>query len=108
MLTGVGFREGRTGPATGTRPKTTAVVHGKGAKEAADQVAARYGGTATESVSGSVGSDRVVVTLGTAFTGVASDRPAAPTSTPTDPGANVAQQGPKVEAQSNGGIPCVF
>ncbi|MFE5587170.1 LCP family protein [Kitasatospora sp. NPDC056531] len=102
VLVGMGFKEGRTGPAA-TKQKNTTVTYGKGAKEAADQIAARYGVTATESAS--TGADRVVVTLGTAFTGVASDRP---TTAPTDPGTNVAQQGPMVDAQSDGGIPCVF
>ncbi|MET8629569.1 LCP family protein [Kitasatospora sp. NPDC004669] len=102
VLVGMGFKEGRTGPAA-TKPKNTTVTYGKGAKEAADQIAARYGVAATESAS--AGADKVVVTLGTTFTGVASDRP---TAAPTDPGTNVAQQGPMVDAQSDGGIPCVF
>ncbi|MFF2081642.1 LCP family protein [Kitasatospora sp. NPDC058162] len=101
-LVGMGFKEGRTGPAA-SRPKTTTVSYGKGAKDGADQIAARYGVTAAESAS--VGPDRVVVVLGTGFTGVAADRP---TTAPTDPGTNVAQQGPMVDAQADGGIPCVF
>ncbi|MFD8703727.1 LytR C-terminal domain-containing protein [Kitasatospora sp. NPDC059648] len=102
VLVGPGFKEGRTGPAA-SRPKTTTVAYGKGAKDAADRIAARYGATAAESASAAAG--HVVVTLGTAFTGVASDRP---TSAPTDPGTNVAQQGPVVDARPDGGIPCVF
>ncbi|MFI9365936.1 LCP family protein [Kitasatospora sp. NPDC053057] len=105
VLVGLGFKQGTTGPAH-TKPKTTTVTYGKGAKEAADQIAARYGVTATES--SSAGAGHVVVTLGTSFDGVASDRPAAPSAAPSDPAANVAMQGPKVEAQSDGGIPCVF
>ncbi|MGW3040505.1 LCP family protein [Kitasatospora sp. NPDC001159] len=105
VLVGMGFKEGRTGPAA-TRPKNTTVTYGKGAKEAADQIAARYGATAAESASDGAG--HVVVILGTSFTGVASDRPAAPSAAPTDPAANLPMQGPKVEAQSDGGIPCVF
>ncbi|MER7771411.1 LCP family protein [Kitasatospora sp. NPDC096140] len=104
-LVAMGFKEGRTGPAA-TRPKTTTVVYGKGAKEAADQIAARYGVTATESAS--VGADRVVVTLGTGFTGVDADKPAAPAGAPSDPTANLPMQGPGVDAQSDGGIPCVY
>ncbi|MEV7600523.1 LCP family protein [Kitasatospora sp. NPDC089797] len=105
VLVGLGFKQGVTGPAH-TRPKTTTVGYGKGAKEAADQIAARYGVTAAESAS--AGAGHVVVTLGTSFDGVASDRPAAPSAAPSDPTANLPMQGPKVEAQSDGGIPCVF
>ncbi|MFI2610779.1 LCP family protein [Kitasatospora sp. NPDC018619] len=104
-LAGLGFKEGRTGPAA-TRPRTTTVSYGKGAKAAAEQVAARYGVTATESAA--TAADRVVVTLGTTFTGVATDQPAAPTGAPTDPAANLPMQGPAVDAQSDGGIPCVY
>ncbi|MEU1290459.1 LCP family protein [Kitasatospora sp. NPDC005856] len=105
-LAGLGFKEGHTGPA-GTRPKTTTVVYGKGAKEAAEQVAARYGVTATESAA--TAADHVVVTLGTTFTGVATDEPTTPAgSTPTDPAASLPMQGPSVDAQSDGGIPCVY
>ncbi|MFG3225904.1 LCP family protein [Kitasatospora sp. NPDC048194] len=105
-LTDMGFKAGRTGPAA-TRPKTTTVVHGKDAKDAADRIAARYGVTATESAS--VGADHVVVTLGTSFSGAATDKPAAPTAPATgDPAANLPVQGPSVDAESDGGIPCVF
>ncbi|MFJ4191347.1 LCP family protein [Kitasatospora sp. NPDC089509] len=102
VLAGLGFKEGKAGPAA-TKQKNTTVTYGKGAKDAADQIATRYGVTATESASAAAG--HVVVTLGSSFTGVASDRPS---SAPTDPGTNVAQQGPMVDAQSDGGIPCVF
>ncbi|MFF2547310.1 LCP family protein [Kitasatospora sp. NPDC058063] len=105
-LAGLGFKEGRTGSA-GTRPKTTTVVYGKGAKEAAEQIAARYGVTATESASAAA--DHVVVTLGTTFTGVAADEPATPAGgAPADPAANLPMQGPAVDAQADGGIPCVY
>ncbi|RKT16300.1 LytR family transcriptional attenuator [Streptomyces sp. 1114.5] len=105
-LTGLGFKEGRTGSAA-TRPKTTTVTYGKGAKEAADQIAARYGVTATESAS--TPADHVVVTLGTTFTGVAGDKPTTPTGPASaDPAANLPMQGPGVDAQSDGGIPCVY
>ncbi|MFE3872804.1 LCP family protein [Kitasatospora sp. NPDC059146] len=105
-LVAMGFKEGTTGPAR-SKPKTTTVTYGKGAKEAADQVAARYGVTATESASAAA--DHVVVTLGTAFTG-ADDKSAAPGGpAPTgDPAANLPMQGPGVDATSDGGIPCVF
>ncbi|MFJ9847434.1 LytR C-terminal domain-containing protein [Kitasatospora sp. NPDC101155] len=102
VLVGMGFKEGTAGPAH-TKQKATTVTYGKGAKDAANRIATRYGVTATESAS--AGAGHVVVTLGSTFTGVASDRP---TSAPTDPGTNVAQQGPMVDAQSDGGIPCVF
>ncbi|MFH8387829.1 LCP family protein [Kitasatospora sp. NPDC018058] len=105
-LVGMGFKEGRTGPAA-TKQKTTTVSYGKGAKDSADQIAARYGVTATESAS--AGADHVVVTLGSSFTGVASDKPAAPSAPATgDPAANLPVQGPGVDAESDGGIPCVF
>ncbi|MET8623640.1 LCP family protein [Kitasatospora sp. NPDC004669] len=105
-LVGMGFKEGRTGPAA-TKQKTTTVTYGKGAKDSADQIAARYGVTATESAS--AGADHVVVTLGTSFTGVASDKPAAPSAPASgDPAANLPVQGPGVDAESDGGIPCVF
>ncbi|MBO1415958.1 LCP family protein [Streptomyces sp. FH025] len=105
-LVAMGFKEGRTGSAAG-KPKTTTVTYGKGAKDAADQIAARYGVTATES--SSAAADHVVVTLGSTFTGVASDKPAAPSAPATgDPAANLPMQGPGVDAQSDGGIPCVF
>ncbi|MGW3182827.1 LCP family protein [Kitasatospora sp. NPDC001119] len=105
-LAGLGFKEGRTGSAA-TRPKTTTVTYGKGAKEAAEQVATRYGVTATASAA--TAADHVVVTLGTGFTGVAADKPAAPAGgAPADPAANLPMQGPAVDAQSDGGIPCVY
>ncbi|MFE5588279.1 LCP family protein, partial [Kitasatospora sp. NPDC056531] len=105
-LVGMGFKEGTTGPAR-TKPKTTVVTYGKGSKDAADQIAARYGVTATESAS--VSADHVSVTLGTSFTGVAADKPAAPSAPATgDPAANLPMQGPGVDAESDGGIPCVF
>ncbi|MFE7532068.1 LCP family protein [Kitasatospora sp. NPDC057542] len=103
-LAGLGFKEGRTGPAA-TRPKTTTVTYGKGAKEAAEQIAARYGVSTTESAA--TGADHVVVTLGTTFTGIATEQPA-PGTAPADPAANLPMQGPAVDAQSDGGIPCVY
>ncbi|MFE7590534.1 LCP family protein [Kitasatospora sp. NPDC057512] len=105
-LADLGFKEGRTGSAA-TRPKTTTVTYGKGAKEAAEQVAARYGVTATASAA--TAAEHVVVTLGTGFTGVAADKPAAPAGgAPADPAADLPMQGPAVDAQSDGGIPCVY
>ncbi|MER7669413.1 LCP family protein [Kitasatospora sp. NPDC096128] len=105
-LVAMGFKEGTSGPAH-TKPKTTTVTYGKGAKEAADQIAARYGVTATESATAA--SDHVVVTLGSTFTGVAGDKPTTPGPAPTgDPAANLPMQGPGVDATSDGGIPCVF
>ncbi|MFF2074686.1 LCP family protein [Kitasatospora sp. NPDC058162] len=105
-LVAMGFKEGTNGPAR-TKPKATMVTYGKGAKEAADQIAARYGVTATESAAAA--SDHVVVTLGSTFTGVAGDKPTTPGPAPTgDPAANLPMQGPGVDAESDGGIPCVF
>ncbi|MFJ9769758.1 LCP family protein [Kitasatospora sp. NPDC101157] len=106
-LVAMGFKEGKAGPAAG-KPKSTTVIYGKGAKDAGDQIAARYGVTATESAT--VPADHVAVTLGSGFTGVASDKPTAPTGpAPSgDPAANLPMQGPGVDAGSDGGIPCVF
>ncbi|WP_188309209.1 LCP family protein [Streptomyces sp. CBMA123] len=105
-LVAMGFKEGTTGPAR-TKQKTTTVTYGKGGKDAADQIAARYGVTATESAG--TAADHVVVTLGTSFTGVAADKPTAPGPAPSgDPAANLPVQGPGVDAESDGGIPCVF
>ncbi|MER7848843.1 LCP family protein [Kitasatospora sp. NPDC096077] len=108
-LVAMGFKEGKVLPAA-SRPKTTTVTYGRGAKDAADQIAARYGVTATESVS--AGADHVVVTLGTSFTGSTGDKPTTPAAgasqAPTDPTANIAKQGPSVDATSDGGIPCVY
>ncbi|MFJ9692825.1 LCP family protein [Kitasatospora sp. NPDC101183] len=106
-LVAMGFKEGNTGAAR-SKPKTTTVTYGKGAKEAADQIAARYGVTATESASTTA--DHVTVVLGTSFTGASADKtdkPAAP-APGGDPAANVPVQGPSVDAQSDGGIPCVY
>lgn len=106
-LVAMGFKEGRTGPA-GSKPKTTTVTYGKGAKDAAEQIAARYGVTATESAA--TAAEHVTVTLGASFTGVAADKSAAPgtPAAPPAPDTNVPQQGPMVDAESDGGIPCVF
>ncbi|MEE1788991.1 LCP family protein [Streptomyces sp. SP17BM10] len=108
-LTAMGFKEGKSGAAA-SKPKATAVTYGKGAKDAGEQIAARYGVTATES--SATGADRVAVVLGTSFTGVAGDKPAAPAAgapqAPADPPANLPMQGPGVDAQSDGGIPCVY
>ncbi|MFJ7248219.1 LCP family protein [Kitasatospora sp. NPDC098652] len=104
-LVAMGFKEGTTGPAR-SKPKTTTVTYGKGAKDAADQIAARYGVTATESAT--AGAGHVVVTLGTSFTGT-DDKSAAPSGPATgNPAANLPMQGPGVDATSDGGIPCVF
>ncbi|MEV7020520.1 LCP family protein, partial [Kitasatospora sp. NPDC093558] len=83
-LAAMGFKEGKAGSAA-SKPKTTTVTYGKGGKDAAEQIAARYGVTATESAS--TGADHVVVILGTSFTGVAGDKPAAPGA----PGAGASQ-----------------
>ncbi|MFJ8472019.1 LCP family protein [Kitasatospora sp. NPDC094011] len=104
-LVAMGFKEGATGPAR-TKQKATTVTYGKGGKDAADQVAARYGVTATESAG--VAADHVVVTLGSSFTGVASDKPTPGPAPSGDPAANLPMQGPGVDAESDGGIPCVF
>ncbi|MEU8512009.1 LCP family protein [Kitasatospora sp. NPDC048722] len=108
-LTAMGFKEGKSGQAA-SKPKTTTVTYGKGAKDAAEQIAARYGVTATESTA--TGADHVVVILGTSFTGVADDKPAVPgagaSQAPADPAASLPMQGPGVDAQSDGGIPCVY
>jgi hypothetical protein len=103
-LAALGFTEGRA--VQGPRQSRTTVTYGTGAKDAADQVAARYGVTAT--ASSAVKAGHVQLTLGAAFTPPGSTATAAP-STPAapggpDPAADLPMQGPAVKM---GGIPCV-
>ncbi|MCX4746583.1 LCP family protein [Kitasatospora sp. NBC_01287] len=109
-LAALGFTEGRTGQ--GPRQTRTTVAYGTGAKDAADEVAARYGVTAAPGPGIKAG--HVQLTLGTGFTPpgpVPSAAPAsaAATSTsaapaPGDLAAGLPMQGPAVRM---GGIPCV-
>ncbi|MDH6122144.1 LCP family protein [Kitasatospora sp. GAS204B] len=109
-LTALGFTTGRT--AQGARQSRTTVAYGPGAKDAADQVAARYGVTATANPAVKAG--HVQLTLGSTFTPPAgtangsAPAAAAPTAAATpgagDPAAGLPMQGPAVRM---GGIPCV-
>ncbi|AUG77976.1 hypothetical protein CFP65_3172 [Kitasatospora sp. MMS16-BH015] len=97
-LTALGLTEGRIGTAT-TRPRTTTVTYGPGAKAAAEAVAARYRTTATLGTTAQPG--HLTVTLGADYTAPAT---AAPTPETSQPAEALPMQGPAVKA---GGIPCV-
>ncbi|MDH6137010.1 LCP family protein required for cell wall assembly [Kitasatospora sp. MAA4] len=102
-LTALGFTAGRIGQ--GPRQTRTTVTYGTGAKDAADQIAARYGVTATASSATRAG--HVELTLGTGYTPPGGAPGAAPPPSaggPADPAANIPMQGPPVKM---GGIPCV-
>ncbi|PYC79177.1 LytR family transcriptional regulator [Streptomyces tateyamensis] len=105
-LVALGFAEGRIGQ--GPHQARTTVTYGVGAKEAADQVAARYGVAATASPQ--VRAGHVQVTLGAGYAPPAASPSAqsAPGSSapaaPADPAAGLPMQGPAVKM---GGIPCV-
>ncbi|WP_280695890.1 LCP family protein [Kitasatospora sp. GP82] len=107
-LTDLGLKAGKTGEAT-TRPRTTTVTYGTGAKDGAEQVAARYGVTATASSAVPAGHIRVI--LGTGYTVPAADGGAQSSGgqgsggdNAPDPAATLQMQGPAVQA---GNIPCV-
>ncbi|MDH6113256.1 LCP family protein required for cell wall assembly [Kitasatospora sp. MAP12-15] len=103
-LVDMGYKAGRTGPAS-THPTSTTVTYGVGAKDGAQGVAARYGVTAE--ASSRVPAGHIEVTLGTGYTapGAAAPAPAAAGSSSTaDPAAALPMQGPPVKM---GGIPCV-
>ncbi|MFI6154899.1 LCP family protein [Kitasatospora sp. NPDC051170] len=96
----LGYQPGRIGDAP-ARTRTTTVTYGTGAKADAQQLATRYGVTATASAG--VAPGHITLTL-------AAPRPTGP-ATPTaaadpaaDPAAGLPMQGPAVKA---GGIPCV-
>jgi LCP family protein required for cell wall assembly len=101
-LVGMGFTEGRTGQ--GPHQARTTVSYGTGAKDAADQIAAHYGVTATASPS--VRAGHVQVTLGANYApgGAAPSPTGAASPGPADPAAGLPMQGPAVKM---GGIPCV-
>ncbi|QKW23854.1 LCP family protein [Kitasatospora sp. NA04385] len=101
-LTALGYRAGRTGNAD-THPRATTVRYGTGAQDAARQIAARYGATAT--ASGTIAPGHVQVVLGTDHTAPAAT-PGTADSTPGQPAptATLQMQGPPVKA---GGVPCV-
>ncbi|MFE7490555.1 LytR C-terminal domain-containing protein, partial [Kitasatospora sp. NPDC057541] len=101
-LAELGYPAGKaTETAAAGRAKATTVAYGTGAKADAEQVAARYGTTAT--ASSAVPSGHVVVTLAAARTPAPST--SAGTAAPTDdPTPEPPMQGPAVKA---GGIPCV-
>ncbi|MBO1417997.1 LCP family protein [Streptomyces sp. FH025] len=105
-LAELGYQAGRIGDAP-ARTRATTVTYGSGAKADAQQIAARYGVTATPA--SGVGAGRVVVTLAASRTPTAapatpSAAGTAPADGATDPAAALPMQGPAVKA---GGIPCV-
>ncbi|WP_157537833.1 LCP family protein [Kitasatospora azatica] len=103
-LVQLGFTEGRA--AQGPHQAKTTVTYGAGAKDGAEQVAARYGVTAA--ASSAVKAGHILVTLGTGFTPPGSAAPSAAggaaSSAAADPAAGLPMQGPAVKM---GGIPCV-
>ncbi|MDH6112996.1 LCP family protein required for cell wall assembly [Kitasatospora sp. MAP12-15] len=102
-LAALGFTAGRVGQ--GPRQSRTTVVYGPGAKEAADQIAARYGVTATPGAA--IRAGHVELTLGSSYTppgGGSPPQAAAASLDPQDPVAGLPMQGPPVKM---GGIPCV-
>ncbi|MER7706615.1 LCP family protein [Kitasatospora sp. NPDC097605] len=104
-LAGLGYPAGKaTGTAAAARVRVTTVAYGTGAKADAEQLAARYGVTATPSTT--VPAGHVLITLAAARTPTPSTpSAAATTATPTDePTPDLPMQGPAVKA---GGIPCV-
>ncbi|SOB79158.1 LCP family protein [Streptomyces sp. 1331.2] len=104
-LAELGYQAGRIGDAP-ARTRATTVAYGAGAKSDAQQLATRYGVTATPS--GTVPAGHILLTL--AVTRTPSPTPAAPSGTAApgepsaDPVAGLPMQGPAVKA---GGIPCV-
>ncbi|MFI9275365.1 LCP family protein [Kitasatospora sp. NPDC052896] len=102
-LVALGYGQGRI--SQGPRQARTTVSYGTGAKEAADQIAARYNVTAVPS--STVRAGHVEVALGANYTpaGGGSSGPSGDGSgTSTDPAAGIPMQGPPVKM---GGIPCV-
>ncbi|MFE0459765.1 LCP family protein [Kitasatospora sp. NPDC058965] len=102
-LVAMGFTEGRTGQ--GPHQARTTVTYGAGEKDAADQVAARYGVTASPGTA--VRAGHVQVTLGTGYAPppAGGAGPAGPSASgPADPAVGLPMQGPAVKM---GGIPCV-
>ncbi|OKI93454.1 LCP family protein [Kitasatospora sp. CB01950] len=94
-LVALGYKAGKA-TNSDTRPKATTVKYGAGAKDAAEQIATRYGATAT--AASTVPAGHVQITLGTEYTA-----PGAPATDPS-PSASLQMQGPPVKA---GGVPCV-
>ncbi|MGW4384720.1 LCP family protein [Kitasatospora sp. NPDC004531] len=94
-LVALGYRAGQAANAD-TRPRTTTVKYGAGAKDAAEQIATRYGATAT--AASGVPAGHVQITLGAGYTapGTAAAEPS--------PAPSLQMQGPPVKA---GGVPCV-
>ncbi|MGK4581988.1 LCP family protein [Kitasatospora sp. HPMI-4] len=115
-LAGMGFTAGRTGTAR-SHPRSTTVVYGRGAKDGAGQVAARYGTSAAGS--SAVPAGHIVVTLGTGYQAPASSDGDSSTGTGSgpgqagasasggtpDPAATMSMQGAAVKGDN--GIPCV-
>ncbi|MFD7587621.1 LCP family protein [Kitasatospora sp. NPDC059811] len=101
-LAELGYQPGKIGDAA-ARTRATTVTYGSGAKADAQQLATRYGVTATAAAV--VAPGHIVVTL--AVTRTPSPSVAAttgPGDAATDPAAGLPMQGPAVKA---GGIPCV-
>ncbi|WP_030234614.1 LCP family protein [Streptomyces sp. NRRL S-350] len=104
-LAELGYQPGRIGDAP-ARTRATTVAYGTGARTDAQQLATRYGVTATASAG--VPAGHIVLTLAVTRTPpptAATPPGAAASGDPTaDPAAGLPMQGPSVKA---GGIPCV-
>ncbi|MFJ8622494.1 LCP family protein [Kitasatospora sp. NPDC093550] len=103
-LAELGYQAGKIGDAP-ARARVTTVVYGTGAKADAQQLAGRYGVTATSSAA--VPPGHVLLTLAVTRTPTpapAASSGAAPGDPSADPAAGLPMQGPAVKA---GGIPCV-
>ncbi|MFE1318271.1 LCP family protein [Kitasatospora phosalacinea] len=107
-LAALGYRAGKVGTAD-SRPRTTTVKYGTGAQDAAQQIAARYGATATASTAIAPGHVQVLLGADHATTDTADTTTTVTTGDPTAPArptptATLQMQGPPVKA---GGVPCV-
>ncbi|MEV7353926.1 LCP family protein [Kitasatospora sp. NPDC091276] len=100
-LTELGYQPGKIGDAA-ARTRATTVTYGSGAKADAQQLATRYGVTATAAAV--VAPGHIVVTLAVTRTPSPSAAATGPGDAATDPAAGLPMQGPAVRA---GGIPCV-
>ncbi|MDH6576755.1 LCP family protein [Kitasatospora sp. MAP5-34] len=100
-LVALGLTEGRIGTAS-SHPRSTTVSYGSGARASAEQVAARYGVSAT--ASGGTPAGHIVVVLGANYAAPPPPGGPASGSGSPEPDSALPMQGPAVKA---GGIPCV-
>ncbi|MFI9720394.1 LCP family protein [Streptomyces sp. NPDC052396] len=108
-LTALGYTGGTTSNAT-PQPQTT-VVYGKGAQDAAKQIAARLGVTVAPAPNADIPAGHVQVTLGENYAGPKNSSPS-PSSSPStspsgSPSAKVDDSQFAGDTVKEGGIPCV-